>query len=372
VEIPPEAWPVEAVPAHLRPRIEVLGNDHKVIGAGRDLAALRQTLEQIKAKPAPDDSAWARAAQQWERARVAAWDFGDLPARITVSESGPVPVYAWPGLVLEGDQVSLRLLRTEEQARMASAGGLQKLVELALSKDFAWLHRDLRALSRFDALVANLCTMDELQASAYEHLKRHLLPAEAFQPLVRAGFEQAVQQTRLELPGLAIKLVDQVGAILRARKEVQQRCGPAPVLPTTKARTLSDLSQLSLATKDAAKPVNLWAAELEALLPRNFLATIPFAQLNHIPRYLKALLTRMERAKLNPAKDKDRSQLVAPYLEKYRALAAASPKAPEARRQLEALRWMIEEYKVSLFAQEVGTAVPISPKRLDEQIARMA
>ena len=372
VEIPPEAWPVEAVPAHLRPRIEVLGNDHKVIGAGRDLAALRQTLEQIKAKPAPDDSAWARAAQQWERARVAAWDFGDLPARITVSESGPVPVYAWPGLVLEGDQVSLRLLRTEEQARMASAGGLQKLVELALSKDFAWLHRDLRALSRFDALVANLCTMDELQASAYEHLKRHLLPAEAFQPLVRAGFEQAVQQTRLELPGLAIKLVDQVGAILRARKEVQQRCGPAPVLPTTKARALSDLSQLRLATKDAAKPVNLWAAELEALLPRNFLATIPFAQLNHIPRYLKALLTRMERAKLNPAKDKDRSQLVAPYLEKYRALAAASPKAPEARRQLEALRWMIEEYKVSLFAQEVGTAVPISPKRLDEQIARMA
>jgi ATP-dependent helicase HrpA len=377
VDIPPGAWPADAIPAHLRPRIEVLGNDQKIMGASRDLGALRQTLEQVKSQPAPDDSAWARAAQQWERPNLTGWDFGDLPERITVGENGPVPVYAWPGLSVDQhradhpDRVSLRLFRTGDAAKIASLGGLQKLVELALAKEFAWLHRDLRALNRFEALAANLCPPDELQETAYENARRHLLPAEVFPQLTRAQYDQAVQQTRLAIPGLASKLVDQVGVILHARKEIQQRCGPPPVLPSTKPKSFSDLSQLSLATKDAVKPANVWAEELDSLLPRNFLATIPFVRLPHIPRYLKALALRMERAKLNPAKDRERAQLIVPYLTKLKALTAQPPHSAAGRQRREEFRWMVEEYKVSVFAQEVGTAHPISPKRLDEHLALM-
>ncbi len=395
VEIPPNAWPANAIPAHLRPRIEVTGNDKKIIGTSRDLAALRQKLESVKTKPAPDDSAWNRVAQQWERTGITSWNFGVLPARITVSESGPVPTFAWPGLdsgtglwpvsFSDGKKiathrpeacattsgVSLRLFRSEELARRASLGGIHKLIELALSKDFAWLHRDLRELNRFDALVANLCPLEELQEAAYENLKRHILPAEVFPRLIEEHFIAAVQQTRLQIPGLAVKLVDQVGVILRARKEIQTRCGPSPVLPTTKPKTVFDLSQLSLATKDATKPVNVWAAELDALLPKNFLETIPFAQLAHVPRYLKALATRMERAKLNPVKDRERAALLAPYLAKLNSLRENPPKSGEAQQQLAEFRWMVEEYKVSIFAQELGTAVPVSPKRLDEQWSKI-
>ena len=366
VEIPPGTWAADAIPAHLRPRIEVMGNDQKVISIGRDLGTLRQTLEQVKVKPAPDNSAWTHAAKQWERANVTAWDFGDLPARITVSENGPVPTYAWPGLILEKDLVTLRLFRAEDTAKEASLTGVQQLVELALSKDFTWLHRDLRGLNRFDALAANLCSLEELQETAYENLKRHVLPVEVSHPLTRADFEKALHQTRLAIPGLAQKLIDQVGVILRARKEVEQRCGPSPVLPSTKAKTLSDLSQLNIATKDAVKPANPWAGELDALLPRNFLLQIPFPQLTQIPRYLKALATRMERARLNPVKDKERSQALAPYLTKLNALQASPPKSLASRRQADEFRWMVEEFKVSLFAQELGTAFPVSPKRLDE------
>jgi ATP-dependent helicase HrpA len=365
VEIPPGAWPADAIPAHLRPRIEVRGNDQKIIGSSRDLTALRQTLEKVQTAPAPDNSAWARAAQQWERPSVTAWDFGDLPGRITVSEDGPVPVYAWPGIAVEKDHVSLRLFRTEDLARQASLAGIQKLVELALSKDFAWLQRDLRALNRFDALVANLCPLEELQDTAYENLRLHVLPAEVFQPLTRANFDQAVQRTRLEIPGLSQKLIDQAGVILRARKEIQQRCGPSPELPTAKPKTLSSLSQLNLATKDAPKPANIWAAELESLLPRNFLTKIPFVQLPQIPRYLKALALRMERGRLNPAKDQERAQLLAPYVAKLNALAAIPAKSAADAQRLNEFRWMVEEYKVSVFAQELGTAFPVSPKRLD-------
>ena len=148
VAIPPNTWVGDAVPAHLRPRIEVIGHDQKSLGTSRDLGQLRQKLEQTKTKPAPDDSAWHRVAQQWEQFGLSAWTFGDLPERVTVSEIGPVPIYAWPGLQPDESGVSLRLFRSEDLAKRATLGGIQKLVELALSKEFAWLHRDLRALTR--------------------------------------------------------------------------------------------------------------------------------------------------------------------------------------------------------------------------------
>jgi len=365
VAIPLDAWPTGAIPAHLRPRIEVLGNDQKTLGTSRDLGVLRQKLEQVQAKPAPDDSAWSRVAQQWERTGITTWNFGPLPARITVSETGPVPTYAWPGLLAEKVAVSLRLFRTEALARQATLGGIQKLVELALAKDFAWLHRDLRELNRFDALAANFCPVAELQETAFENLKRHVLPTEVFPVLNEDNFQAAVQQTRLAIPGLAMKLVDQVGVILRARHELLLRGGPTP-LPTTKTKTLADLSHLNLVPRAAAKPADIWAEELDTLLPRTFLAEIPFARLEHVPRYLKALATRRERAKLNPVKDQERAQLIAPYLAKLKALRDQTTKSADVRQLVEEFRWMVEEYKVSLFAQELGTAVPVSPQRLDQ------
>ena len=372
IAIPPNTWASDAVPAHLRPRIEVLGNDQKSLGTSRDLGQLRQKLEQVKTKPAPDDSAWQRVAQQWEQFGLSAWSFGDLPERISVSETGPVPTYAWPGLQADDSSgVSLRLFRSADLAKMATLGGIQKLVELALSKEFAWLHRDLREMNRFAALAANFCPPDELQETAFGNLKRHILPGEVFPALTEANFRAAVQQTRLQIPGLAMQLVDRVGMILKVREEVQRRCGPSPALPMAKPKTLSDLSQLNLATKAAPKPANVWAEELDALLPPNFLAAIPFTQLAHLPRYLKALATRMERARLNPQKDKERALQLAPYLNALRQPETNSPKSAEARRRLEEFRWLVEEYKVSLFAQELGTAVPVSPQRLDQQRQRL-
>ena len=226
-------------------------------------------------------------------------------------------------------------------------------------------------MAGFAALAANLCPPDELQQSAFENLQRHILPAEVFPALTEKNFLAAVETSRQKIPGLTAQLVDRVGVILKLRQEIQRRCGPSPVLPVTKPRTISDLSQLNLATKDAQRPANMWADELDELLPRKFLATTSFAQLTHLPRYLKALATRMDRAKLNPVKDKERAQQIGPYAAKLKALAANPPKPVAARQRLEELRWMVEEYKVSLFAQELGTAFPVSPKRLDQALQNL-
>ena len=100
-----------------------------------------------------------------------------------------------------------------------------------------------------------------------------------------------------------------------------------------------------------------------------FLERVAYDRLVHLPRYLKALLIRVERAALNPAKDRERLRQLAPYQEALKKLQAQPARTPEAQQQIEAFRWMVEEFKVSLFAQEVGTAVPVSPKRLDQMLA---
>jgi ATP-dependent helicase HrpA len=371
ITIPPNSWASDAVPAHLRPRIEVMSHDQKSLGTSRDLGTLRQKLEAAKIKPVPDDSAWHRVAQRWEQFGLSAWTFGDLPEHVTVSESETVPVYAWPGLQADDNGVSLRLFRTADLSKLATLGGIQKLVELALSKDFAWLQKDLRELNRFDALAANLCPPDELQETALKNLRQHILPTEVFPALTEKIFLAAVESSRQKIPGLAVKLFDHVGGILRQRQEIQRRFGQTPVLPTTRPQKISALSQLNLATKGAPKPENVWADELAALLPGNFLERIPFAQLAQLPRYLKALATRMERAKLNPVKDQERVRQLAPHLAALKRLDANPPKLAEARQRLEEFRWLVEEFKVSLFAQELGTATPVSAQRLGQLLQNL-
>ena len=173
-------------------------------------------------------------------------------------------------------------------------------------------------------------------------------------------YQQALQRL-----GLPAKRVVAQASLPASSKGVPARH------PTTSIRlqTLSGLSQLESAV--AQRPANPLADELAALMPPRFLERIPFARLTHLPRYLKALLIRAERAALNPVKNQERLRQLAPYEEALKKLAASPARTAEAKREIETFRWMIEEFKVSLFAQELGTAVPVSPKRLDQQLERV-
>ena len=205
-------WPANALPAHLRPRIEIVDAERKSLGTGRDLAQLQQRLKQTKIEPtAKADSAdWTRAAQRWERFGLTDWTCGDLPERITVCETQGLPVYAWPAIEFAEGVVNVRLLRGRDQALAASLIGVKRLVDLAIQKDLAWLEKDLRALSRFDALYAPIGDGAELRETALEHLKRHLFPTEPLPALTRAHFESAVAAARQRLPGLAPQFMDRL------------------------------------------------------------------------------------------------------------------------------------------------------------------
>jgi ATP-dependent helicase HrpA len=374
VEVPLASWPADALPQHLRPRVEIVGHDRKPLIAGRDLSQLRIQLERAKVEPVPagDPPAWTRLVREWERFGLADWTFGDLPERLTAIEDPKAPLHAWPGLEVEDGRVNLRLFRAQAAARAASVGGLQRLIELAVQKDLGWLQKDLRMLSRLEPLHAGLCSGEELQAAAFLNLKRHAVPSQHLPAMTRAAFDAAVAWSRARLPGLAAALLARVEPILKYRQDYLRRFKPASVSAPApvRARTLTGLDQLGLLPTPAPKP-NPVAGELDALVPGDFLAQIPFEQLVQIPRYLKALYTRAERAALNPAKDHERARQLSPYRDALRGFMAAPPTSEAGRRALWEFRWMIEEFKVSLFAQELGTAYPVSPKRLDEQLTRI-
>ncbi len=369
VEVPLSAWPPEALPAHLRPRLEVPGQGLQALLAGRDLLELRKKLDTAKPAPADDTAGWVRLARQWERFGVTDWTFGDLPERLTVEEAGASSLYAWPGLELEDGHVNVRLFRIRDAALRASPAGVRRLVELALQKDLAWLEKDLRTLARLGPLLAGFCTAEELHSAAVLHLKRHVLPGAGLPSLTDAGFCAIVAEAKGRLAGLAIQLLDRLEPILKLRQELLHRRKPAP--PPTRSRSLTDLKPLDALRPQPARQTDPLLAELDALLPGSFLATISFERLPHLPRYLKALLVRAERAALNPVKDQQRAGQLAPYVQALRQLETAPPRSPEQRQLVEEFRWMIEEFRVSLFAQELGTAFPISAKRLDQHLARI-
>jgi len=372
VEMSASTWPSDPLPAHLRPRIEIVNNEQKPISSSRDLEQLRQSLKQANVEPvAPKEpTAWHDAAARWERFGLTGWTFGDLPERITISEGPGLPLYAWPGLEFEEGGVNLRLFRSQDSARSASLAGVQRLVELAIQKDLGWIEKDLRALSRFDSLYPTLGSGEELRETALENLKRQILPSAPLSPLSEAQFQTAVDEARRRIPGLAQQLIERVGPILQLREQVQRRAGAtAAPAETARQKTLTSLGQL--APSNAPRSMDVLANELAALMPPRFLERIEFDRLPHLPRYLKALLIRAERAALNPLKDQERARQLAPYQEALKKLEADASRSGEAQRQVEEFRWTIEEFKVSLFAQELGTAVTVSPKRLDQLLERI-
>ncbi len=242
VEVPVSAWPAQALPAHLRPRVQIPGL--QPVLAGRDLLELRRQLETLKAPPAGEPAAWTRLARHWERFGLTGWTFGDLPERLTVEETGGAPLCAWPGLQVEEGRVNVRLFHSQEAARRAGAGGFQRLIALALQRDLAWLQKDLRALARFEPLLGDLCSAEDLQAGAFANLQRYIMPPAAPSVLTESNFRAAAEQVRARLPGLPALLIGRLEPILRLRQEILRRRKPGPSDPSDRSDR-SDSSDLA-------------------------------------------------------------------------------------------------------------------------------
>ena len=339
ISIDPVVWQDKPPPDHLRVRVRVLDGAGKEIAASRELSELHAALASqsrvaSEAVAREDPPAWRAVRVKWDTAEHTDWVFDALPERVLVTEQGGAPVYAFPGLQVGRDGVSRRIFKTPEEAQEATRRGVAALFERQLGHELTWFQRDLRALRELGALTAMLGPLEQLQEQAYQSVRRWLIERPVA-PLTGAVFATVLDRAKADLRGLVPRLVTLLREILILRNELQ-------VLPDAPASM---------------------ARDLEALVPADFLRQTPFAQLAHLPRYLKAMKLRPERARKNPAKDAERAAQLAPYV--------AAVSKMRGREGAEAFRWLVEEFRVSLFAQELGTAEPVSAVKLDRVLASL-
>jgi ATP-dependent helicase HrpA len=342
-----EDFPPQSLPAHLQPRVEVVDRGNKTVAAGRDLEAIRSKVENHDVR----SEGWDKAVRQWERRAITTWSVGDLPASVIVEEVGGAPLLGYPGLALREGEVDVRLFRKAEEAERSSGPGVRRLAELVLARDLSRVWKDLAAFGKYlpaagapkqaagfhaalqqmgaklQAPATAFTTPEVLQKSAYEHLLQYALQLTPIFPLTEARFVAMAESARRELPALTYELGERTRQIL-------------------------DLRQKLLASP---KRYGGFEKDLERLVSGDFLARTPHIQLPHLFRYLRAVQIRAERAALSPAKDVEKAKQLAPF-------AQWESRVPAPQR--EAFRWLLEEFRVSLFAQELGTAQPASAQRL--------
>jgi ATP-dependent helicase HrpA len=358
VEAPPEAWRPETLPPHLAMRFEVLGEDGRVLASGRDLGALQGRLAQACRS--------ALTALRWPglpEGTLRRWGFGDLPERV-VAEIGGVPVTAYPALRDLGEEVVVDVLPTPEEAQAVHARGLRRLFMLDLAPQLRELGRRLPGV---DALCLAYATLPPSPwgegavsaGGACAGLARDLLAAVAERCFLGegAGVRTAVEyhrrreRGRARLAEVAGSLVAQVAEALTLYREVAGRlAGPIP--PGCEAG-FADVRR-----------------QMAHLAYRGFVSETPARWLAELPRYLKAARRRLERLVRDPGRDAREAARVdalwAPWEHAARALRQRGRPLPEG---LVEFRWLLEELRVSLFAEGFGTAVRVSASRLEREWA---
>ncbi len=344
IDIKATDWPPQSLPTHLRPRVEVIDHKNATVVAARDLEEVRRAVKKTEVR----SDAWDRAVQRTEHYGVTAWTFGDLPESLVIEHIAGAPRLGWPGLALREGEVDVRLFKRREEIVEATPAGLRKLGELALGRDAAWAAKELRSLGQKSAPVKKAASFAEAFAhvkttapakitadipqTALDHILRHLLQLDPLFPLTEARFRAMCDRARKELPAVAHKVRELTAQLFATRDKIRAGKHRYPGLD----------------------------ADLDRLVPDDVLARTPHAQLLHLPRYLRAIEIRAERASFNPAKDAEKAKLLEPWQDWPHRVPAANR---------EPFRWLLEEYRVAIFAQELGTAQPVSPKRLEALLA---
>ena len=338
IHVRAEDWPPQSLPAHLQPRVEVLDpKNNSVIASSRDLDAIRSSVQKQDVR----SDAWEKLLPRVERFALKSWSFGDLPETLLVEELNGTPILGYLGLVLREGEIDVRLFRTRAEAARGTPAAVRKLAENTLAKDLLWLPKELRSISapaskapvanHFGALTQiqpTAAPASNLSTQAHEHILAHMLRLQPVFPLTEKRFFELCETVRRDLPAVTHRVKTLFTQIHDQR---------AKLLASTKR--YPGLEQ-----------------DLARLIPADLLATTPHDQLQHLPRYLKAIQVRNERYLANPAKDADKAQFIADF----DGWPSHVPKS-----QHETFRWMMEEYRVQVFAQELGTAQPVSVKRLE-------
>ncbi len=375
---------LDMLPPHLFMNFRVV-DDGRQLGTGRNLGALKadlgsqargafQALAGMKTRalaPAETTSPGTGKAAGGERAaagsnavspsksvapaakvpdRYTAWTFGELPELMEIGR-GKQTLIGFPALIDLGDAVTIEVFDEPELAAAKHRAGLRRLFALQIRDALKYLEKNLPDLQKMAAaymLVGR--ASDNSGGGTVEELRQQIIEvaldrAFLIEPLPagESEFKKRVDEGRGRLTLIATEVARLAGTILAEFATAQ--------------RKIKDTKNAPEATADAAQ-------QLQRLVSKRFLAATPWAQLQHLPRYLKAITLRLEKWRADPARDAARLAELKPQEQRFWRLVAERKGVTDAR--LQELRWLLEELRVSFFAQELRTPQPVSVKRLDK------
>ena len=273
--------------------------------------------------------------------RHTAWTFGALPELLEVRKGG-LSLIGFPALVDQGDAVTLEVFDEPELAAAKHRAGLRRLFAIQIKDALKYLEKNIPDLQKMAVGFMALGTLEDLRAQIIDvALDRAFLQAPL--PGDEADFKRRVEEGRGRLTLIANEVARLAGVILADY--------------ATALRKIKDTKNAPEATQDATQ-------QLQKLVGKRFLLDTPWASLQHFPRYLKAVTLRLEKWRADPARDASRLAEMRPQEQRYWSLVAERKGVADAR-MLE-FRWLLEELRVSFFAQELRTPQPVSLKRLDK------
>ncbi|HET9821832.1 MAG TPA: ATP-dependent RNA helicase HrpA [Burkholderiaceae bacterium] len=351
---------------HLFMNFRVVDENGRQLGMGRNLAALKaelggqarsafQALAALKVAAAPAAHAAAPALAGRAAARKAeprapsaeasaqgytAWTFGELPELMEIRKGAQLLV-GFPALVDKATHVEIEVFDEPEVAAAKHRCGLRRLVALAIKEPLKYLDKNVPDVQKMGAAFMSLGTVEELKRQLVERALDRAFLAEPL-PTDATAFQARIEEGRTRLNLIAHEVARLALAILTEHAAAQRklRDGKPP--------------------KEVAEDV---AQQLQRLVGPQFLLATPWTALQHLPRYLKAVVLRLEKLRSDPARDAQRLAELRPLEQRYWRRLAERKGVADAR--LDEYRWLLEELRVSLFAQELRTPQPVSAKRLD-------
>jgi ATP-dependent helicase HrpA len=337
-------WAADAVPDHLRITFRVVDESGRTLAEGKDLGVLQDQLRpRVQA-------ALSQAADDLEVTGLTRWNLDQLPARRDVRQ-GSHTVEGYPALVDEGESVAVRVLPSAREAAAAQRGGLRRLLRLELPSSNAYVLSRLDNASKLALSKADFTSatglLDDCTDAAVD-----ALVAELVDPVdVRdhETYQRLRSQVKARLDESVLNVVRQVEHVLSLSYQVRSRLTGSVSLPLLPSMT--DLQH-----------------QLESLVHNGFVTQASVSRLPDLQRYLQAMLVRLDKLPDDPARDRGLQAQVAMAQDEYEAALADVRPGRRPSPELLDVRWMIEELRVSLFAQTLRTAYPVSLKRIHRAI----
>ncbi|EKK9985201.1 ATP-dependent RNA helicase HrpA [Vibrio vulnificus] len=338
-----EDWKLDQVPDHLKVTFRAVDERNRKLKEHKDLHELKESLkekvQETLSKVADDDI---------EQQGLHTWSFGELP-QVYQQKRGGYQVKAFPALVDNKDSVEIKLYETEQEQISAMQAGQRRLILLNVPSPIKYLHANLPNKSKlglyFNPYGKVLDLIDDCIACGVDKLIEEQ-GGLVWEP---EKFEALKEHVRAELGDTVVDIAKQVETILTTAFNINKKLKGK--IDFTMAFALSDIK-----------------AQIEGLIFKGFATECGWKRLPDILRYMKAIERRMEKLPIDPNKDRLHMLKIESVVKDYKELLNKIPKGLAVPENVKEIRWMIEELRVSFFAQQLGTPYPVSDKRVKNAI----